>query len=312
MMRIDMNHLTMVQLGDVSKFLQDVPNGLLLDVLTIEQHEQQHIPGSRQACVFETAFLDNMSKLAPDRNMPVLAYGAGHSLDAAVAGAKLMGAGYKDVRIFAGGLEAWQAAQLPLGGSASNARLEPFPPQTPAACDYALIPEESVLRWTGRNDKESHWGSLNLKSGELHFIGSDVTGGAIADMASIANDDLEDSSLRKTLLDHLASEDFFHSILFPEATMEVLELKMLPDANSALPNYAMKARLALRGHEQVVAGLVSLRNLDDNKLSLAGQIDLDRTRWGVLYGSARFFRFLGMHKVDDLITLDARLIFKAF
>lgn len=102
-----------------------------MDVLPSEQYDRHHIPGSAQACVFETAFLDHMSKVAPDRAAPVLVYGAGNSLDAAVAAAKLLGAGYRDVRVFAGGVDAWRAAGQALEGSAPEKVDPAFPPLTP-------------------------------------------------------------------------------------------------------------------------------------------------------------------------------------
>ena len=87
-----MSHPIMVTVDDVRDFLGENARGVLVDVLPSEQYDRHHIPGSAQACVFETAFLDHMSKVAPDRAAPVLVYGAGNSLDAAVAAAKLLGA----------------------------------------------------------------------------------------------------------------------------------------------------------------------------------------------------------------------------
>ena len=81
-----------------------------------------------------------------------------------------------------------------------------------------------------------------------------------------------------------------------------------------MPNYHLKGLAGIRGHEQPVEADISLRNVLDekegNRLILAGQLNLDRTLWGVLYGSARYFRYLGMHKVDDLISLDAHVVFR--
>ena len=36
--------------------------------------------------------------------------------------------------------------------------------------------------------------------------------------------------------------------------------------------------------------------------------DLDRTRYGVNYGSGKLYDFLGMHLVNDLITLEFVII----
>ena len=94
-----------VILEEVKTFLVDFPDGLLLNILPAELHARVHIPGSKQACVFERAFPEHMEKLAPDPATPILVYGAGASLDAAVATAKLLGLGYLNVRMWPGGLK---------------------------------------------------------------------------------------------------------------------------------------------------------------------------------------------------------------
>ena len=58
-------------------------------------------------------------------------------------------------------------------------------------------------------------------------------------------------------------------------------------------------------------GRWELRNLPDGELSMFCQLVWDRTLWGVRYGSARFYRFLGMHSVDDNISLSAMLFFRS-
>lgn len=302
-------------LDDVREFFENFPHGTMVNVLPEEQYKRRHIPGSKQACVFETAFLENMRELAPDHTEAVLVYGAGNSMDASAAASKLLEAGYGDVWVFDGGIDEWREAGLPLEGSATKISDPDYPPILPQYSDYELIPEESALRWTGRNDGTAHWGALPLKGGSIHFVNpganGSVSGSVVADMLGITCDDLTEETNMKLLLAHLASSDFFSTRVFPEASLSVQELKPLAGAGHNLPNFYGKAMLKIRGHEQLVEGDLSVRNLPEKKLSISGLVSLDRTRWGVLYGSAKLFRFLGMHKVDDLITLDARLIYRA-
>ena len=93
------------------------------------------------------------------------------------------------------------------------------------------------------------------------------------------------------------------------------------DKHVYMKNYQNKPHMDCKTNEQlqfenviVLEADISLRNVLDekegNRLILAGQLNLDRTLWGVLYGSARYFRYLGMHKVDDLISLDAHVVFR--
>ena len=302
-------------LEEVKSFLSDFPNGLLLNVLPPEHHTRMHIPGSRQACVFETAFSEHMEKLAPDPETPIMVYGAGASLDAAVATAKLVGLGYRNVRMWPGGLNTWRMAGLPLEGEDPCAPLEKNP--APPEGEYELQPLEGDIRWTGRNAHSSHYGHLFLKSGYLRMErgrnGPEGEGEIIADMGSIADEDLAGSPWQRVLLAHLASEDFFHSALYPEARLRTPRLYPLPDTlrreSSGVPDHLIRGEAVTRGRSERVDIPAILRR-DGDGLVLTLRADLDRTRWGVLYGSSKFFRCLGMHRVDDIISLEARLAFR--
>jgi len=51
-----------------------------------------------------------------------------------------------------------------------------------------------------------------------------------------------------------------------------------------------------------------IENLADGALAAEAHFDLDRTRWGVIYGSGRFFEHLGMHLVYDPISVQVRIV----
>uniref|UniRef100_B8DR93 YceI family protein n=1 Tax=Nitratidesulfovibrio vulgaris (strain DSM 19637 / Miyazaki F) TaxID=883 RepID=B8DR93_NITV9 len=285
--------------------------GIVLDVMVPEHFEQRHIPGALQACVHEVVFCDAVAALAPDRSVPVLVYGAGAgSQDGRMAAEKLLRLGHADVRWFAGGLEAWCAAGLPLEGSAPHARPDAHPPEVMPDGKYTLDTAASTIRWTGRNDNGAHHGTVDCAGGSLAFSRGHGTGDLRIDMRSIRDRDIADDALRPVLEAHLASDDFFFTALFPQAALEDMALAPLPSATATTPNYRLTAQFALRGMRRRLALNVALRGVGDaGGLALAGHCDLDRTRWGVLYGSARFFRHLGHHRVDDAISLDFRLVY---
>ena len=98
-----MQQIRTVSIGEVQMFLQNHPEGFLIDVLPSEFHARRHIPGSSGVCVFETAFQEKMRALVPDMDAPLLLYGVGGSWDSAVAAEKLQREGYTDISLFAGG-----------------------------------------------------------------------------------------------------------------------------------------------------------------------------------------------------------------
>jgi len=43
-------------------------------------------------------------------------------------------------------------------------------------------------------------------------------------------------------------------------------------------------------------------------LKAQATLDIDRTQWNISYGSGRLFEKLGMHLVNDLVTLEFFLV----
>ncbi|MDX2479661.1 MAG: hypothetical protein QNK24_04915 [Desulfuromusa sp.] len=48
--------------------------------------------------------------------------------------------------------------------------------------------------------------------------------------------------------------------------------------------------------------------VEDGKVAAEVHFDFDRTRWGVIYGSTKFFKHLGIHLVFDQISLPLRIV----
>ncbi|WP_243543863.1 YceI family protein [Pseudodesulfovibrio tunisiensis] len=303
---MDINDLERLTLEQVREFAAR-RDGLLVDTLVPEHHAARHIPGAVNACVYEMVFLDTMDGLGAERDTPIVLYGAGEdSLDCFTAAEKLMRAGFTNLAVFPGGLEAWQQAGLPLEGTDPDGVEPPHPPLVTEHRPYRLVPGESVIRWTGRNHNGGHRGTLMFAEGVLEF-GDEPSGSFIMDMTSIANEDLEGDELQPVLLDHLASDDFFFSRLFPRATFTVTRLKLALDAPTR-PNAMMQGNLELRGISNEIAFPAHVRNVENGRIAVLGNLDFDRTQWGVIYGSGRFFQHLGYHVVYDFISLDFRMV----
>src|SRR6185369_9475455 len=91
----------------------------LIDVLLPEDFACRHIAGAANACVYEMVFLDRIAECVPDRDKPVVVYDdSGTTLAARTAKEKLERAGYRNVAILEGGLQAWQAAGFEVESSA--------------------------------------------------------------------------------------------------------------------------------------------------------------------------------------------------
>lgn len=280
----------------------------LVDVLFEEQHERRRLPGALSACVYNVTFLDQMSVLAPDREIPLVVYGAGEpDSSALVAENKLIKAGWTSVYRLEGGIDAWAAAGGALEGTDTSADRDVERLFLPQERVYSVLPEESAVAWEGRNKVGSHQGVLALAGGELEFLGGRADGEFRLDMRSIEDKDLVDDDLRRTLVAHLLSEDFFDAKNHPEATLRISRAE--PNgAEPGRPNYRLSGMLEMRGVSRPFGCEATLANLEEGRIAVEAHFDLDRTQWGVNYGSGSLFRFLGYHLVYDLVSVRVRLV----
>ncbi len=282
---------------------------LILDVLPPEHFEARHIPGALNACVYEVAFLDRMAAIVPDKSAPIIIYGAGEgSLDAVTAAGKLHRAGYSNLAVLHGGLPAWKAEGNPLEGVLADEWEPAHPVLQLRDARYVAVPAESGILWTGRNYNSRHTGTLDIKDGALIREGEGLKGLFTLSMNSIANTDLAGTELQGVLEDHLKSDDFFFVSHFPTCTVEITDMAPIPEAPATLPNYRVTAVMTLRGIAREVSFDANLRPLAEGRIALMANLDLDRTKWGVLYGSARFFKYLSYHIVYDMISIDLRVV----
>jgi rhodanese-related sulfurtransferase len=304
---MDKQFVERLEANEVVEFLAK-GEGVLIDTLPPEHFAARHIPGAVNGCVYEMVFCETVGALVPTMGTPVVLYGAGlDSHDCLVAAEKLTRTGYSDVAVFHGGLEDWIQAGHGLEGTDAS-RLEPSRPAlTLDPRIYRLVPAESVLRWTGRNLNGAHHGTLLFSGGELDAT-TDPAAAFTMDMSTIRNLDLEGDELHPVIEKHLHSDDFFFTVMFPEATFETTVIKLAENAQHTRPNAMMQGRLSLRGVSNEIAFPAHIRNLDGGRLTVSANLDFDRTQWGVIYGSSRFFRHLGYHLVYDFISVDFRLV----
>ncbi|WP_243312941.1 YceI family protein [Fundidesulfovibrio agrisoli] len=285
---------------------------MLVDVLPPEHFERRHIHGAFNACVYQVVFLDMVAKLAPDKSMPIILSGAGAgSMDVHTAAQKLRRAGYANISVYPGGIEECAEAGYSLEGSAAQSLDQPFPAFAPEPRLYKLTSGDAAILWTGRNHNISHHGTLSVSRAEMDFtqgVRSGFKGLFEIDMTSIADKNLEGDPLKDVLEAHLASDDFFFVSLFPTAVFTLTEATPAAEGTATRPNYVMTGQLSLRGVGKTIFFPAHLRMLGDGKIGLHANFDFDRTDWGVIYGSARFFRHLGMHVVYDHISVEIRLV----
>lgn len=276
---------------------------LLVNVLPEEVFAAERIPGSVNACVYEMAFVERVRSLAPDPQTFIVTYGAGDgSMDADQAVAKLVAAGFLNVMRLRDGIPAWKKAGFPIEGNGV------FPESPVIDGVYQVDARESLIRWTGRNLFNHHNGTVKLLSGEIHAAAGVLRSARFEiDMNSIACEDLSDPAWNEMLIRHLHDADFFQTSLYPTASFVAESAVPIDGATEGTPNFILKGALTLRGVTRPLDFPAVIATADGNRVTGQAQIEVDRTDFGSIYGSSRFFRFLGKHVVNDHIQLHLKI-----
>jgi len=281
---------------------------ILIDTLTGSHFEKVHLPGARSACVFEVTFLEQIKAIAESKRAPIVLYGSsGRSRDALTAAEKLQREGYENISVLEGGIEAWHARKLELQGDQPDMA----DPETVLQLDdgkYSVDTDQSVIDWCGRNPNNKHFGTVGIKRGEIEVNASVLSGVFDIDMDSIDNINLKGDDLHPVLTSHLKSDDFFFVKVFPSAVLTLKEGLPIKTPFLSIPNYELNATLELRGVKADLAFQATVTKTEGGGMAAEAHFDIDRTRWGALYGSARFFENLGMHLVFDLISFQVKIV----
>lgn len=278
---------------------------VIMDVRLPDDHARRAIAGSVNNCVFEVAFHDRLSTLLPGKDTPVCVYGdSATSHEAAMAAEKLVRAGYAHIYRLEGCLTAWCAAGLPEQGSREPLEKPPLPTGR-----LIMDVTESRVEWLGRNLLNKHWGRIPITSGHLDVKDGQIQGGEfVLSVADILCDDLAGNPYHDVLIAHLRSDDFFDTAQYPEARLKITEASLIPGAPQGSQNLHITADLTLRGITAPVSFSLAAGMDDDHRCVAQAAFSIDRTRWGVLYGSGSFFSRLAGHLVNDLIELQVRIV----
>ena len=145
---------------------------------------------------------------------------------------------------------------------------------------YMADAGKSTIKWTGEKVTGSHWGHINLKSGDLEMKDGKITGGTfMIDMNSISCKDIEDDGYNKKLVGHLKSDDFFGVSTYPTAKLVITK------ATDFKENKAdVRGDLTIKKNTESL-----LFNVTKNGDKYTAKIVVDRSKFDVRYGSKSLF-----------------------
>ena len=193
-------------------------------------------------------------------------------------------------------------------GSAFAKKAEKKNEKKPAAKSLMVDLSKSQVEWTGfKKVGSKHMGHITLKDGTVDIKDGKFSGGKfVFDMKSITNEDLKDSPDYQTkLVSHLKSEDFFNVEKYPDATFEVTGVKEKDGKQMISGN------LTMIGKKKPIEFPAEIK-IKDGIAEGTATIEVDRTKWGLTYGSGNFFKELVADKIiKDAFELKVKIAAKS-
>jgi len=158
---------------------------------------------------------------------------------------------------------------------------------------FKIVSGQSNIDWVGKKVTGAHNGTIAVKEGEIILTDGKLTGGRfVIDTTSIKILDITDPGTNAQFSGHLASDDFFATEKYPEATLEI----------TAVSGKHVEGNLTIKGITQPVGFDVAV-NVDGDLLTATGKLMIDRTKYEMKFRSGNFFKDLG----DNLIYNDFEL-----
>lgn len=178
---------------------------------------------------------------------------------------------------------------------------------------FNIASGESKVEWEGgKVTGDKHTGTINIKEGKLVTNeGKLVDGTVVFDMTSIASTDITDPEMKGKLEGHLkglneeGKDDFFNVNTYPTATLDITNVT---EENGKT---MVEGNLDLKGKTDVVKFPATITEDANGVKLVTEEFTIDRTKWGVNYGSGTKIENLAADKViKDEIKLKASLTAK--
>ncbi len=173
----------------------------------------------------------------------------------------------------------------------------------PAPTTFKVDVAKSNLKWVGKKVTGQHYGSVKLSQGGLTFDNGNFVGGAFnINMTTIDVQDIPAAQGGDKLLGHLKSDDFFGTDKFTTATLIVKSV-------SAKGNnqYDVKADLTIKGVTNEVSFPATVTVAGGTATAVA-KFAVDRTKYGIKYGSGSFFDNLGDKAISNEFEMEINLV----
>ena len=176
-------------------------------------------------------------------------------------------------------------------------------PQPKEEKTYVIDTHKTTATWLGTKVTGKHSGNITIADGKITSDGKNITGGSVEfDMTSMTCTDLTDKEWSDKLVGHLKSDDFFGVAKYPTSQFEITKATLKSENN-----YDITGKLTIKGITNEITFPAFIK-FDEKTIVTIAKITVDRTKYGIKYGSSTFFEKIGDKAIGDNFELDVDVV----
>jgi polyisoprenoid-binding protein YceI len=173
---------------------------------------------------------------------------------------------------------------------------------TPTPTTFKVDAAKNSFKWTGKKLAGTHWGYVKFTDGSLQIQKGALVGGTFnVDMNTIDCQDTQGEWGQK-LVGHLKSDDFFNAEKFPKSTLFIKSV-----TTKGANQYDVVADLTIKGVTKDVKFTATVITTGGTATATAN-FNIDRTAYGIRYGSGSFFDNLGDKAIDNNFNVEVNIV----
>lgn len=176
------------------------------------------------------------------------------------------------------------------------------------AGEYTADTRVSTIKWSAGKPAISgyvHHGAFDLASGLVVVDFDSLSGTFVVDMDSLRISSLGGGKAgqESTLEGHLKGERFFNVDNYQTATFTISDItpKVLPGPSQT--DYTATGELTMKGETKTISFPVKIVTSGE-EVWLTADIEIDRTLWGITFGSAKIAERITDQIIGDTVSLE--------
>jgi polyisoprenoid-binding protein YceI len=175
--------------------------------------------------------------------------------------------------------------------------------------NYEINTGSSTIGWSAKKpliDGYVNSGTFDIKGGSVTIdTKATSTGKVVIDMQSIkVSSTAKKPGKESMLLGHLKTKDFFDVEKYAESNFSINKIEEVDAVNHT---YQVSGSLTMKDKTNNISFPMTLV-LDNGVLKGDATFEIDRTKWGVNFGSGNFFQNLGDNLISDMVELRLSIV----